>query len=68
MSGVTVVLEWDADPQLTVEETDEGLQVVVACSLSERQIAQACAALGPQGEHIHQAWREAVGLESGGGG
>ena len=67
MTHVTVVLDWDVVPDLTVEETGAGLRVTASPGLSEHQMARACEDLGAQGDHIHQAWREAVGLTNGGG-
>lgn len=63
-----VVLEWDVEPQFCVDQTAEGLEVVADLSLSEDQVASACAELGEHGDAVLQAWRRAVGLDSGAGG
>ena len=62
----SVVLEWDVEPQFCVDQTAEGLEVVADLSLSEDQVASACAVLGEHGDDVLQAWRRAVGLDSGG--
>ena len=60
---VSVVLEWDVDPQLTVSETGAGVEVIADLGLSQEQVAAACARLDQHGPAVLQAWREAVGLE-----
>ena len=72
MSDITVVLDWDANPQLVVEPTHEGLHVVAHPGLSDDQVAWACDNLGDDlaadGPAVLRAWREAVGLVAAGGG
>jgi len=65
MRNTEVILTWDAQPQLVVEQASDGLVVTADATLSQAQVESACAELG---EPVLQAWRAAVGLESGGGG
>jgi len=68
MRNTEVILTWDAQPQLVVEQASDGLVVTADATLSQAQVESACAELGEDGEPVLQAWRAAVGLESGGGG
>ena len=63
---VSVVLEWDVDPQLTVNETGAAVEVIADPGLSQDQVAAACASLDEHGPAVLRAWHEAVGLDPGG--
>ena len=63
---VSVVLEWDVDPQLTVNETGAAVEVIADPGLSQDQVAAACASLDEHGPAVLRAWHEAVGLHPGG--
>ena len=60
---IHVDLAWsDGDPSLSVVEEPEGLRVIADYRLSEAQVDQACAQLGPAGVGVSEAWRARVGL------
>ena len=60
---IHVDLAWsDGDPSLSVMEEPDGLRVVADYRLSEAQVDQACAQLGPAGVEVGEAWRTRVGL------
>lgn len=60
---VTVSLTWSmGDPAMSVAENDDGFHVDADPRLSESQVAQACAELGPIGDEVLEAWRARVGL------
>ena len=60
---IHVDLVWtDSDPSLSVIEESDGLRVIADYRLSEAQVDQACAQLGPAGVGVGEAWRARVGL------
>ena len=63
---VSVALEWGVDPQLTVSETEAGIDVIADPGLSQEQVTAACASLDEHGPAVLRAWHEAVGLDPGG--
>lgn len=61
MAGIEFA--WSDQRELVVDIRDDVIRVTGHPSLSEGEVALACAELGEHGPAVLRAWRQAVGLD-----